>query len=692
MRRWLLLSLLCLLLLGMNTHHQPDVAMEQMAILGDLARSGYIVSGCLPPKPASGLTVTLPACAGYGLETTPRRLVYLYDDKPRTVTLPGPGWYTIAAHASLAQPVSGWTRIAGTHVVWKSAPNGWNAAAPAGGVLIAAVEVVGGAIQEIGDLRPDNPWHERVHALAPLFGVVGDDIIDDTAALQAAINNATWRRIRTLYIPMAPKGACYAFQRLYLHYDPTNNPGAPQHANAQGRLIVQGDGHFTERDVLQGEASQFTGTCLRSIHPEGPALSLVTPVQGPTAQAGLMRADFRDLHVVASPGNTTAVILVDGVSHLRWDNLSVLQVGTTGRGVQLRDTFQFEWHGGMALGPGYEGTNASSVAGILITMPEIPFAGLMEFSQVTSRQWNTCWQYGLPQAGANMDVTLYFTQIQAKGCVHGMRFYAETRALSIVQSYLEEFLGSGIGIAGRNRAIRIEGNNIGGGDLAPGTANINLGIKEVAAGPMTTGAVSVRANNFNNVKPGTIGIHRYVSSVDDAGVELAYNSFIGSGTAILLEADTTNTYDFVLHGNQYGNTVPFATAGDGTPRPDYQGRIGYQIRGRIEQQYLGDRILVASTDTALVLNTSSNIQQVHVSGGAATVNLFTLAAAFEGAIIAGTQICLMLDEGSGNLTLDETGGNLLLAGAASITLSGTGSNACFVATATKYVQTSVTAH
>lgn len=587
------------------------------------------------------------------------------------------GWVIITSRTenNLAQFV----RVPGTDYMVDCTSTLQPALPPGGAAWLMRVTFAGGGITAVADLRSDQPVRGLpINAASPLFGgLVGDTSMDplsppgtdNTITLQTAINNALHSRNRQLHIPMAAPGHCYAFTRLYFNYDPIHNPNAPQDANLQGRLIVSGDGHLTERDVMTGLQRFATGTCLRSTHAEGPALNLITP-DPLVVQTATQRVDFRDLHAQAM--NTTAVILVENNSHIRWDNVSVWQAGVDGRGVQLRDTFQFEWHGGMVLGPGYTGATASQRPGVLITFVNIPMAGNTEFSQVTSRNWQTCWQFGLPvdppdPGNFNTQVSLVYRQIQYKGCQNGMMFFAQALALTVEQSYGEEYVQQGITLSGHNRAITIKGNHFGGGDLVPEAASLNVGIQAVAGGPLSAGAVEVRGNNFGNVTAGTYGIQRFIHTGEDIGVELSYNNFIGPGTYIKMASTLTNQYDLRVQGNNYGSgTVMVAETPSG--RPDFFGAKDYSRTGRMIQAYIAARINMSGTGTSagagatLTFLNSGNMQRIQATDAPLFVSNIATTDQAGNPISPGTEIKIFR-EGTSQPVHFVPGGNILLAAA-----------------------------
>ena len=111
--------------------------------------------------------------------------------------------------------IDNFTRVTGTDyfVDCTSAtqPSTFTASIP-----LMRITITTSAIAAVQDIRQDTLLTDApINALSPLFGVQGDCATDDTAGLQAAINNAGTRGL-PLHVPRSQKGACYLFTRLWL--------------------------------------------------------------------------------------------------------------------------------------------------------------------------------------------------------------------------------------------------------------------------------------------------------------------------------------------------------------------------------------------------------------------------------------------------------------------------------------------
>lgn len=658
-----------------NAHGSSrTLAEEAQAWAGD-AFIGYVpVPGCL--HGVSGTTsATIASCSAYTLDTaTPRKLRYIEEPIAKTITYTaGDGAYWLIAHSDISTEPAGWTRVKATHYLWQKMDI--RPTLPTKGLFLAHVTVLGGAITVIGDLRQDNPRAgSPINVLSPIYGVVGDNVTDDTAALQAALNAASWQRRRSVNIPMAPLGDCYAYTRLFFHNDPTDNPGWNPDENAQGRIVLTGEGSLTLRDQVQDVPF---GTCLRSTHAVGPGINILSQVAGVVHNS--QRTELRDIHFKAN--NTTAVIRAAATSTNSWHNVSVEQEDNTiGNGVEIQDSFIFLWEGGSVLGAAQLPTGTG--IGVHITMPETQVAGLVEFRNMTIRQWGTCWQYGDDILEGHRLANLKFDQVQARHCsTHAMLLWGTLQALSVTNSYFEAY-ASGISIAGNNRAIDLSKNYFAGTFVNAGRANVAIGIGTAVAAPKTARQVSIRLNSFSSVAEGTTGVRLDVRNTADNGREVAFNEFIGIGTSIEVRSNGGNLHQLYVYGNDYGTAPPEQhlvftdiTPGDPDGRVDYYGQDGFTTLASLQQRLISNRIdVVGTTDTAIILNSGANLQRFQVTGGTATIDTITWAG---GTPTTGTEFCLIREQASQNLIFVE-GGNIQLDGGTSKTLTAEGSNICFV--------------
>jgi len=155
MKRLVLLIILLFALatssFGDNTHGTPNPQQEMGAWFGDLSNP-TVVSGCLPVVPSSSLILGAFACKGY-VTGASGELVYV-TQAAATLTLTNVnGSHWLALHRDTSSAVSGWTRRAGTHYLFRQTAS--QPADPSGGLVFAKVTVAGGAITDVQRLYVD---------------------------------------------------------------------------------------------------------------------------------------------------------------------------------------------------------------------------------------------------------------------------------------------------------------------------------------------------------------------------------------------------------------------------------------------------------------------------------------------------------------------------------------------------------
>lgn len=196
MRRLWILGILLLafasLAFAANTHNVPSEALERQAWFGD-ALASYAVSGCLPTTSGTTTTGTF-ACQAY-IKGSGNDLIYVTQPTKTVGALSSvDGTYWIAVHRDLSSAVSGWTRQAGTHYLWKTAASATQPANPTNGMVIAGATVSGcpGSclISAIVDARVSRS--EAMTGMPfvtdPLYGAACDATTDDTARMTTLIN------------------------------------------------------------------------------------------------------------------------------------------------------------------------------------------------------------------------------------------------------------------------------------------------------------------------------------------------------------------------------------------------------------------------------------------------------------------------------------------------------------------------
>lgn len=134
-----------------NSHGSTSLLEEMQAYWGAQA-VGFIESGCLHAT-AGGTSATIASCKGYAQNTTsPVRLEYFEETASRSVTYSGGnGTYWLIAHTDRYAAVTDWTRIDGTHYLWRI--NATKPTLPSRSVFLAKVTVDAGAISAVEDMR-----------------------------------------------------------------------------------------------------------------------------------------------------------------------------------------------------------------------------------------------------------------------------------------------------------------------------------------------------------------------------------------------------------------------------------------------------------------------------------------------------------------------------------------------------------
>ena len=173
-----------------NTFSTGNVMTEFQQHFG-AGRSPFVVSDCTPAVPSSSLTIDAFACTVIVEDgsTPPRQIPAIQVAKAVGPLNSGDGTYWLATHQSTGTTVSGWTRQAGSHYLWKFGAA--QPATPVGGLIFAEVTVAASVISAIEPLILSSPWARSLGVISitdPPFNAVGDDSTDNTTAIQAAIN------------------------------------------------------------------------------------------------------------------------------------------------------------------------------------------------------------------------------------------------------------------------------------------------------------------------------------------------------------------------------------------------------------------------------------------------------------------------------------------------------------------------
>lgn len=500
MRR-LILLLLALLVAppawARSTHDLPDAQTESQAWWGD-AMHGYVVEGCLPARPASGATLTLPPCRAYGLEQAAGpQLRYLWEPTARSLALPGDGLHWLAVHATTTAVAPGWTPVAGTHYRWRISAT--RPMAPDGGLLVAQVQVTSGAVTEVGDLRPDNPVSPVANLRAPLYGAKADCTTDDTVAIQTWINNTRWRNT-TGYAP----AGCYAMTRLWLNYDAVHNPGFPSASAAQGNYTLAGAGSMQAviHDFLH--PTLWNGTIFLSSATDGPMLTATGPTGVGTGNP-LRGLSFGRLSLVQT--TATYVVSLTGLhAGVEVADVLIVQRGTGG-GLEWHNIWLADIRDSFIYTP--TTTAASNLGiGLHIYNDGTGAGGIVLLSDVTVRNFGggkpvlgECIRMGT-DVTANRLQSLVLTGVQAGGCPIGLHVMHAVRGLLCTGCYFEGYKQYGMLIDNDAWGVTVQGSWFAGAQLSnPATASLKIG---GGSGGLIAGAkgIVVRGNVFEDTNNG----------------------------------------------------------------------------------------------------------------------------------------------------------------------------------------------
>lgn len=220
LKRYLALALTLFVVMGASLGGK-DVLDELQRYFGAQDAS-YVYASCLPAVPTTSLTFDTFACTAFVRDDSSIPGMHGVVQPTHTVgpLNAGDGTYWLGVHYHRSAAVSGWTREAGTHYVWKK--NATRPANPSGGVIVAKV-TVSTYITVVDDLRPTSPVDDAyVNVLDPAFGVVADGTTDDLAGLLAAASNAAARG-KALWLPGEKS---YAFDGQFLITTSLHSDGA----------------------------------------------------------------------------------------------------------------------------------------------------------------------------------------------------------------------------------------------------------------------------------------------------------------------------------------------------------------------------------------------------------------------------------------------------------------------------------
>jgi parallel beta-helix repeat protein len=182
-----------------NTHGTTSESIERGYWFGEMI-DPYVVSGCLTSGQSGPLTFTPFACAAY-VRGAGGELVYVQQDAQSLTLGAADGTHWLAVCRDTSSPVTDWTRRAGTHYVHRALAA--TPPDPPGCQVVEQFTVTAGAVSAVFDRRRPASWaRHRTHDVTDrLYGARGDDEIDDTAAINAALGAAAARGGAVVFLP-----------------------------------------------------------------------------------------------------------------------------------------------------------------------------------------------------------------------------------------------------------------------------------------------------------------------------------------------------------------------------------------------------------------------------------------------------------------------------------------------------------
>lgn len=180
------------------THGLPDQSRQRQQWFGDYL-DPIVVSGCLPSVPGSGTTLPTMACEMYVANSTTGENVYINQSTSTMSLSGGNGTYWIAVHQDRSTSVSSWTRVSGTHYMWRV--NSTQPANPTNGQMFAKVVVSGGNITTAERIYTRGNQRLLVVTDAP-YNAPNDASADASTAINQAILDAASSR----YVVFLPCG------------------------------------------------------------------------------------------------------------------------------------------------------------------------------------------------------------------------------------------------------------------------------------------------------------------------------------------------------------------------------------------------------------------------------------------------------------------------------------------------------
>ncbi|HTV60389.1 MAG TPA: glycosyl hydrolase family 28-related protein [Verrucomicrobiae bacterium] len=362
------------------------------------------------------------------------------------------------------------------------------------------------------------------------YGAKGTNVVDDTAAIQAAINAAcqAWP---------SGGGGIYFPPGSYLVSQPQTPSTAPVFniPTTCSGLYFYG-GNVSNRFQVQslGSAPMSAISVNAGAHPNGAPVFLLESGQGSATQGGV-NSTFEDLSINAY----NEAVTVYGATTIRFKNVCLGVNGTTGLAdntpLKLTNTFQIYFSGGCLAANGSGTTPIVEMTGETQQLSEGTLVGLVYISDVVA-------------AGGGMQ---YIQRVASTGTIGNFVFRnivledAATDTLTITNTS---------GLSGVLALPKISGftfDNISGSDQgnaalallnvnSSGTSVSGVWVNHSYAGQAMYGyAVRVTAGSVNNVL--VTGCGDYVAACTN-GVVDANNNPIGGATV-----ETNNGFDYIVN-------------------------------------------------------------------------------------------------------------------------------------------------
>lgn len=385
-------------------------------------------------------------------------------------------------------------------------------AASGGASLVGYVHGGAGAVPRTVQAK------ERDRISVKDFGAVGDGVADDTAAMQAAINAASFKSNRV----HAPAGV-YAVSKLYFQYDATNNPGFNPANRAQGRILFEGDGQCDDGQAITADWDESGTTIVCSATPGIIASKAVAPYP-------IRALQLSHLTVVGNgAGPVIDFASVHTNSALRY--LTVVQQHKDGHGVRWVDSYMVDAIGlyiiNTANGGDFTGANAITGHGFILKNPTLA-GGQYNLSQLTVQGFKRGYEFGEYNSAvaAQSCAQISAMGVQALKCDIGYDIGKGTTDLSALNLRAEQSVTRGGYVHGLARNITIQGRFSN-----PGATDCDFKVGNNGGDAVDDAAlnVTIRDSTFSAVN--VCGIRFVVASASTAALSSRNNRFVAAVAA-----------------------------------------------------------------------------------------------------------------------------------------------------------------